>query len=80
MASGAVIEVAAFGVPDERLGQVIALVASAKGDEAEARLREWLKRELPAHMQPQAIHWRDALPISANGKFDRAALRQDLLS
>lgn len=80
MASGAVTQVAAFGIPDERLGQVIALVASGKGDDAEARLRAWFKRELPAHMQPQAIHWRDALPISANGKFDRAALKQELLS
>ena len=78
MASGAVTQVAAFGVPDERLGQAIALFASGSGDDPEDRLRSWLKRELPAHMQPRTIHWRDALPISANGKFDRAALKQEL--
>ncbi len=78
MASGAVTQVAAFGVADERIGQSIALFAVGSGDEAEDRLRTWLKRELPAHMQPHAIHWRDALPISANGKFDRAALKQEL--
>lgn len=80
MASGAVTQAAAFGVADERLGQAIALVARAAGDaaEAEPKLRAWLARELPAHMQPRAIHWRDALPISPNGKFDRAALRQEI--
>lgn len=79
MASGAVTEAAAFGVADPRLGQAIALVASARGDEAETRLRAWFARELPAHMQPRTIHWRDALPISANGKFDRVALRRELV-
>jgi acyl-CoA ligase (AMP-forming) (exosortase A-associated) len=80
MASGAVTHAAAFGVADERLGQAIALVARASGaaEEAEPRLRAWLSRELPAHMQPRSIHWREALPISPNGKFDRAALRREL--
>ena len=80
MASGAVTQAAAFGVADDRLGHAIALVARASGEvgDAEPRLRAWLARELPAHMQPRAIHWRDALPISPNGKFDRAALRQEL--
>ena len=80
MASGAVTQAAAFGVPDDRLGQAIALVARASGraDEAEPRLRAWFLRELPAHMQPRAIHWRESLPISPNGKFDRAALRVEL--
>ena len=78
MASGIVTQVAAFGVPDALLGQAIAIFASGGGENAEERLRIWLRRELPAHMQPRTIHWRDALPISANGKFDRAALKQEL--
>jgi D-alanine--poly(phosphoribitol) ligase subunit 1 len=32
--------------------------------------------ELPAYMQPREIVWRDALPLSANGKVDRAALME----
>ena len=74
------VTVAALGIADERLGQAIALVARASGDPADAEpdLREYLARELPAHMQPKAIHWRDALPIGPNGKFDRAALAREL--
>ena len=29
-------------------------------------------------MQPQVIHWRAELPISPNGKLDRAGLYQEL--
>jgi acyl-coenzyme A synthetase/AMP-(fatty) acid ligase len=29
-------------------------------------------------MVPIAVEWRDALPRNANGKFDRARLRQEI--
>jgi acyl-CoA ligase (AMP-forming) (exosortase A-associated) len=75
-ASGAVSDVIAIGIPDERLGQAIILVAVPKGEGAEARLRSFLSVELPAFMQPHDIVWRDELPLSANGKVDRAALQE----
>ena len=74
LASGAVREVLALGVKDERLGQAVKLIAVAKGESAEQRLRAHLAAELPAYMQPREIVWRDALPLSPNGKVDRAAL------
>ena len=74
LSSGAVREVLALGVKDERLGQAVRLIAVAKGEGAEERLRAHLARELPAYMQPREILWRDALPLSPNGKVDRAAL------
>jgi acyl-CoA synthetase (AMP-forming)/AMP-acid ligase II len=37
-------------------------------------LRAALARDLPAFMLPRAIHWRDTMPLSANGKLDRAGL------
>jgi acyl-CoA ligase (AMP-forming) (exosortase A-associated) len=74
LASGAVLEVLALGVKDERLGQVVKLVAVAKGEDAEQRLRAHLATELPPYMQPREIVWRDELPLSPNGKVDRAAL------
>ena len=77
LASGAVREALALGVPDDRLGQAVKLIAVPSGDEAEARLRGWLARELPAYMQPREIVWLDALPLSPNGKVDRAALARD---
>jgi acyl-coenzyme A synthetase/AMP-(fatty) acid ligase len=78
LASGAVSDAAAFGIPDERLGQAIVLVAVAKGEEAEKRLAEWLRRDLPQHMQPQRIVWKDRLPVGPNGKLDRTALKAEI--
>ncbi len=74
LASGAVREALAIGVPDERLGQAVMLVAVARGENAEQRLRAYFAAELPAYMQPRDIVWRDALPTGATGKVDRAAL------
>lgn len=78
LASGAVSDAAAFGVPDERLGQAIVLVVVAKSDGAEDRLATWLRRELPQHMQPQRIVWKDRLPVGPNGKLDRATLMAEI--
>jgi acyl-CoA ligase (AMP-forming) (exosortase A-associated) len=74
LASGAVRDAAALGVPDDRLGQAIILFAVAKGEDAEARLTAHFTRELPPHMRPQRIIWRDVLPTGPNAKLDRAAL------
>jgi acyl-CoA ligase (AMP-forming) (exosortase A-associated) len=74
LASGAVSEVLAIGVKEERLGQAVKLIAVAKGAGAEERLRAYFAKELPAYMQPKEIVWRDALPLSPNGKVDRAAI------
>jgi acyl-coenzyme A synthetase/AMP-(fatty) acid ligase len=79
VASGAVAECAAFGAKDERLGQRIVLVAVARGDEAAERLEGWLKAELPLHLRPSEIRWIEALPLSPNGKVDRAALSAELV-
>jgi acyl-CoA ligase (AMP-forming) (exosortase A-associated) len=78
LASGAASDAAAFGIPDGRLGQAIVLVAVAEGERAEERLLAYFRRELPAHMLPQRIVWKDRLPVGSNGKLDRTALRADL--
>jgi acyl-CoA ligase (AMP-forming) (exosortase A-associated) len=78
LASGAVSDAAAFGIPDEKLGQSIVLVAVAKGEAADERLRAYLRRELPPHMQPQQVVWKDKLPVGPNGKLDRAALNAEI--
>ncbi|SDA29209.1 acyl-CoA ligase (AMP-forming), exosortase A system-associated [Sphingomonas sp. NFR15] len=73
-------EAVAIGVPDARLGQAIVVVARAFGDpvQAEAALRARLRAELPSFMQPARYDWRDALPVNANGKLDRALLRREV--
>ncbi len=82
LAGGEAREAAAFGVKDERLGQVIVVVVVARGDAAvaEAALRERLRRELPSFMQPMRYEWRESLPRNANGKFDRSGLKAELTS
>ena len=81
LSSGLVAEAVAMGVPDDRLGQAIALIlrpAPPRGREVEAELRNHLRRELPNVMQPSFLLWREEMPRSPNGKLDREALRQEL--
>ena len=77
LSGGEVQEAVAIGVPDDRLGQTIAVVlAGDPGQEAVLRTR--LRRDLPSFMQPGRYVWRDALPRNANGKLDRAALAAEV--
>lgn len=82
LATGLVAECVAIGVADERMGQAIHLVARAAPhvDEPDVptALVAALRRDLPNYMQPQVIHWRDALPRGATGKLDRAGLVREL--
>jgi acyl-coenzyme A synthetase/AMP-(fatty) acid ligase len=78
LASGAVAQSVAIGVPDEELGQAIVLFAEPLGMDAEERLRAYFAAELPAFMRPKRILWRDRLPIGANGKLDRSRLEAEV--
>jgi acyl-CoA ligase (AMP-forming) (exosortase A-associated) len=80
-ATGAVAEAVALGVPDERLGQTVLLIASPAAGrseaEAEAILRGGMAAALPAYMLPRRVIWLAELPRNANGKLDRSRLRQE---
>jgi acyl-CoA synthetase (AMP-forming)/AMP-acid ligase II len=78
LASGAVTEAAAFGVPDPALGQAVALVAVAAGEGAERRLLAYFAANAPLYMKPQRILWRTSLPTGSTGKLDRARLAAEL--
>ena len=81
IATGLVAEAVALGLPDVRLGQAVHLVVRAAPgvDQAAEELPRRLKADLPNFMQPSVIHWKDAMPISPNGKLDRAGLYQEML-
>ncbi|WP_310533012.1 acyl-CoA ligase (AMP-forming), exosortase A system-associated [Novosphingobium sp.] len=80
LATGLVAEAVALGVKDARLGQVVHLVARPAPGISDFReeLPRKLMQNLPNFMQPKVIHWRDAMPISPNGKIDRAGLAHEL--
>ena len=80
LASGLVAEAVALGIPDDRLGQAVHLVVRARpgASRPEQALPRILMEQLPNFMQPKHIHWRDAMPISPNGKIDRTGLYAEL--
>jgi len=77
LATGLVGEAVALGVPDERLGQAVELVARGL-EEADDALKTALNKALPGFMQPRRIHWRAAMPLGPNGKIDRTALAREI--
>ncbi|MGV3510572.1 MAG: acyl-CoA ligase (AMP-forming), exosortase A system-associated [Novosphingobium sp.] len=78
VATGLVAEAVALGLPDPQLGQAIHLVARGVSGAPHAELVPALTRTLPNFMVPRQIHWRDAMPVSPNGKLDRVALAAEL--
>jgi len=81
-ATGRVTDAVALGVPHALLGQAILLVASPAPNAAtdtDALLAS-LRPRLPRYMVPLAVEWREVLPRNANGKFDRARLKHELVS
>ncbi|WP_062608710.1 non-ribosomal peptide synthetase [Caballeronia calidae] len=62
-------------LPIDRDGRIqLASFVSGSGNN-EATLRDALAARLPDYMVPATIFLLDALPVTANGKIDRAALR-----
>ena len=62
--------------------RLVACLSGHQGDDAPAlpslaQIREYLGRLLPDYMIPAAFEVRDALPRTANGKFDRRLLSQE---
>ena len=71
-----VSEVAAIGLPHERLGHSILLVVypADNSNFDEIKLRKYLKQNLPNYMQPHIVQLHDSLPRNPNGKINRNQL------
>lgn len=77
-ATGLVAAATCFGAPHPDIGQGIVVVASPRDAgtvDIEGILAE-CRRQLPKFMVPHIVLERESLPLNANGKIDRAALRQ----
>ena len=57
-------------------GGIVAFLAATDVDVPE--LLERLRARLPAYMVPREVRLLEALPLNANGKYDRGALRRSL--
>ncbi|MEU6917437.1 amino acid adenylation domain-containing protein [Streptomyces olindensis] len=59
----------------EHGSRLVAHLVPASEDRPGAEtIREALRRHLPPYMVPAAVHWHDSLPLTRNGKVDRARL------
>jgi long-chain acyl-CoA synthetase len=78
----AVAEAAVFGVPDERLGEevAVAIVLRDGASLTEAELRSYLSEKLAKFKVPSKVWFLDQpLPRNANGKFVKRDLRKQLI-
>ncbi|MEM8844669.1 MAG: acyl-CoA ligase (AMP-forming), exosortase A system-associated [Pseudomonadota bacterium] len=75
-------ECAAFGVPNDELGQAIIAVATCTKQHSETsnNIIASLKKILPGYMIPKEIIIKTELPININGKIDRDSLRIEIES
>lgn len=69
-----VSEAEVVGVPDEEWGN--RLVAFVVGTATETELRDWVAAEHPRAWAPRQVVALEAIPLLANGKPDRLALRE----
>lgn len=75
----AVVEAAAFALPDEQLGECVALVAYVNADISEQELRESMARTLSSFKLPSRIWFTDQpLQRNATGKLQKPLIKQTL--
>jgi long-chain acyl-CoA synthetase len=67
-----VLQVAVFGVEDERWGQRVC--AAVVGPAQEADLRAWAQVRLAGYKRPKSYYWLDDLPRTESGKIRRLAV------
>ena len=73
-----VLEACVFGIPDERLGEILctAIYLKENSELTKDNLIEFLSNKLAAFKIPVVIEFLDSsLPLVASGKFDKPALR-----
>jgi acyl-CoA synthetase (AMP-forming)/AMP-acid ligase II len=72
----AVYDVAVIGVPDKRLGEIVAAVIDVKPGQAltEEEINAFIEKALPRYKRPRQIIF-DKVPRNATGKIEKTKLR-----
>ncbi|SCZ96539.1 BZ3500_MvSof-1268-A1-R1_Chr8-2g10278 [Microbotryum saponariae] len=77
-----VMDCAAFGVPDDRLGETVAAAVVVKAEYrsqvTEQQLIDFVAKKLPKHSVPAMIAFYDQLPRNGVGKTDKKILRTEV--
>ncbi|MEU7892908.1 AMP-binding protein [Nonomuraea sp. NPDC049152] len=75
---GSLAQAAVIGVPDDRSGEAgwAYVVPRAGADVSEEGLRAWAKANMADYKVPRRVFVLDELPVNANGKLDKIALRE----
>ena len=76
-----ITQVAIVGIPDERLGEVAAAYVVLKYDSNinERELIAWSRKNMANYKVPRKIKFVSSLPMTASGKVQRFALREENL-
>ncbi|SFE34806.1 class I adenylate-forming enzyme family protein [Blastococcus tunisiensis] len=74
-----VVNVAVFGVPDDRLGEAPVAVVQARSDAdlTQEDLLEFCRDRIAGFKTPKRIHLVPELPLLPNGKLDKVSLRSE---
>ena len=72
-----VYDVAAIGIPDKRLGEIVAVVIDPKAGETltEDEINAFTEQNLPRYKRPRKIIF-DKVPRNPTGKIEKTKLRQ----
>jgi long-chain acyl-CoA synthetase len=77
MNNPAIAEVAAVGIPDERVGEKVKVFAVLRegANTTDQELKELCRQKLPAFMIPDLFQFMESLPKTATGKILKSELR-----
>jgi len=76
-----VAAVAVLGLPNERLGQVVAAVLQLDGNDLDlAALDSWLKAQVAAYKTPKYYYLTEKMPRNAMNKIVKPMLRDKITS
>lgn len=73
-----VADAIAFGIDDEKYGEVVGVAVALSGETAERELQAWCRERLAPFKVPETVFVLDAIPRTATGKVQRKRVGAEL--